>query len=133
MKAAVEAAQAEIESARHNQPVASKTRSKGGSRSKKGAGQSSNKPVKVSKKNPTATAASAKPAQGELDGKNLGSQSARAPHDVSLDLDPAVVQKLKTLRRLTPNKSDEDLLKQIEMEKSNTTRTGKKRGWFSRT
>ena len=42
---------------------------------------------------------------------------------------PAFLRKLKTLKRLNPHKTDEELLAQISDGK--VSKSGKKKGWFS--
>jgi len=55
-----------------------------------------------------------------------------APDSVLANLDPETAKKLKMLKRLQPNKSEEELLAQIGVEKSARALPAKKRGWFSR-
>jgi len=49
-----------------------------------------------------------------------------------IELDPETANKLKTLRRLNPTKSEAELLAQIESEKAKTSTVKAKKGWFSR-
>lgn len=51
---------------------------------------------------------------------------------VSMDLDPGLAAKLRTLRRLNPNKSDIELLTILGASPTTPAKPKAKKGWFSR-
>ncbi len=123
IQAALAAARAEIEKSRRDETAAAGKGSQKKDKGKRAARSSANEPVKVTKES----------LKKKQSGEPASAGQAKAASDKSAaeDLDPDSLKKLKTLRRLNPSKSDEDLLKILRQEQAKEQAAKQKRSWFS--
>lgn len=125
MRDALAAAKAEIQAAK-DEPFQSKPVSASKPAAKSNAKDSSKK-IKL-----TSPLLDAKdPLQNIKQSRPQGSGNGQT-RSLSMDLDPALAARLRTLRRVNPNKSDQELLSILTSGGSSKAPPKEKKGWFSR-